>query len=211
MNIMGLYDQFQRPTGRQGRIVAARMNLGHKALTTWGLSYVTIDPNSVVLDAGCGGGKTINRLAKRVPHGKVYGIDYSHDMVEYAKKLNQKYIEQGKVEIVEGQVDKTGFSSGFFDLVTAIETYYFWYSLPDAFREIKRILKPNGKLLMVNEMVKDGVHDVKQAELIEKTHVHLFPLEEIKGMLQQAWFVGVEISRKKQSPWNTIIAQKPTI
>lgn len=210
MNGLSVYDQFQRPTGRKGRIVAAMMNHGHKSLTTWGLTHVTIDPTFVILDVGCGGGKTINRLAKRVPNGKVYGIDYSSDMVAYATKLNQKYVDQGKVEITEGSVDKTGFSSGFFDLVTACETYYFWPSLPDAFKEINRILKPNGKLLIINEMIKDGVHDVKQAEIIEKTHVHLLPLEEIQGMLQAAGFVAVEVSKKEQSPWNTIMAQKST-
>lgn len=210
MNGLSVYDQFQRPTGRKGKIVAAMMNHGHKSLTTWGLTHVTIDPDFVILDVGCGGGKTINRLTKLVPNGKVYGVDYSPDMVAYAKKLNKKYVDQGKVEIVEGSVDKTGFSSGLFDLVTACETYYFWPSLPDAFKEINRILKPNGKLLLINEMVKDGVHDVKRAEIIEKTHVRLIPLEEMQSMLQVAGFVGAEVSRKKQSPWNTIIAQKPT-
>ncbi|HSV49260.1 MAG TPA: class I SAM-dependent methyltransferase, partial [Candidatus Acidoferrales bacterium] len=91
---MGLWDQFQRPTGRQGRIVAAKMNRGHFELTTWGLTHVTIEPSHVLLDVGCGGGKTINRLAQQVPQGKAYGIDYSPDMVTYAKKLNKKFIDQ---------------------------------------------------------------------------------------------------------------------
>jgi SAM-dependent methyltransferase len=206
---MGLFDQFQRPTGHQGRVVAAMMNRGHKALTTWGLTHVTIDPSFLVLDVGCGGGKTINRLAYQVPQGRVYGIDYSPDMVSYAKKLNKKYINQGKVEIVEGTVEKTGFPSDFFNLVTAVETYYFWPSLPDAFKEIKRIIKPNGKLLIINEMVKDGVYDVKDAELIEKTRVRLFPLEEIRGMLQSAGFEDIEVTRNDQSPWNAFVAKKP--
>jgi len=50
-------------------------------------------------------------------------------------------------------VDKTGFRDNFFDLVTAIETYYFWSSLPDAFKEIQRILKADGNFLMINEMI----------------------------------------------------------
>jgi Methylase involved in ubiquinone/menaquinone biosynthesis len=185
------------------------MNKSHYELTTWGLTHVTINTDFTVLDVGVGGGKTVNRLAQQVPDGKVYGIDYSPDMVVYAKKLNKKLVEEGKVEIVEGSVDKTGFPDGAFDLVTAIETYYFWPSLPSAFQEIKRILKPNGKLLMINELVKDGVDDVKQAKIIAKTHVHLVPLDEIRCMLQAAGFLNVEVFRKEQSPWNAIVAQKP--
>jgi ubiquinone/menaquinone biosynthesis C-methylase UbiE len=206
---MGLWDQFQRPTGQLGRIIASRMNREHFELTTWGLNHVTIDPNYVLLDVGCGGGKTINRLAQLVPQSKVYGIDYSPDMVTYAKKVNKKLVEENKVEIHEASADNTGFPDGTFDLVTACETYYFWPNLPAAFQEINRILKPNGRLLMINEMIKDGFYDVKDAAIIEKTHLRLFPLEEIRGFLQSAGFVNVSVHRKEASPWNSVVAQKP--
>ncbi|MCW4024685.1 MAG: class I SAM-dependent methyltransferase [Candidatus Bathyarchaeota archaeon] len=208
---MGLWDQFQCPKGRQGKIVAALMNKGHKALTTWGLSYVTIQPDYTILDVGCGGGKTINRLAQQVPQGKVYGIDCSPDMVAYAKKVNKEFVKQNQVEIHEASVDNTGLPDDFFDLVTACETYYFWFSLPEAFKEIKRVLKPNGKFLLISEMVKDGVHDVARAKIIEKTHVHLVPIEETSNMLQSAGFSNVEVVRKEDSAWNAIIAQKPAV
>lgn len=206
---MGLWDQFQCPKGRQGRIVAALMNRGHKALTTWGLTHVTIQPDYTILDVGCGGGRTINRLAQQVPQGKVYGIDCSPDMVEYARKVNKEFVKQNQVEIRQASVDKTGLPDDFFDLVTACETYYFWPSLPEAFKEIKRVLKPNGKFLLISEMVKDGVHDVARAKIIEKTHVHLVPIEETSNMLQSAGFSNIEAVRKEDSAWNVIIAQKP--
>jgi ubiquinone/menaquinone biosynthesis C-methylase UbiE len=208
---MSLWNQFQCPKGQQGRIVAALMNKGHKDLTTWGLTYVTIQPDFAILDVGCGGGKTINRLAQQVPHGKVYGIDYSPDMVAYSKKVNKKFIKQNQVEIRQASVDKTGFPNDTFDLVTACETYYFWPSLPDAFKEIKRVLKPNGKFLMINEMIKDGIYDISSAKIIEKTHVLLAPIEEITNMLKAAGFENVEASRKQDSAWNVITAQKPAV
>jgi ubiquinone/menaquinone biosynthesis C-methylase UbiE len=185
------------------------MNKSHAALTTWGLTHITIRPDFTVLDVGCGGGKTVNRLAEQVPNGKVYGIDYSPTMVEFTKKLNRKYVEEGKVEIAEAQVDQTGFPDGTFDLVTAVETYYFWPNLPAAFQEIKRILKPGGKLLMVNELIKDGIYDVDQAEIIAKTHVRLYPLGEIRRMLEATGFDSVKVSVKDKMPWNAIVAQKP--
>lgn len=206
---MDLYEQFQRPTGRPGKTVATLMNKSHQSLTTWGLTHVTINPDFKVLDVGCGGGKTVNRLAALIPDGKVYGIDYSPDMVAFTRKLNKKYVEEGKVEVVEGKVDNTGFPDGIFDLVTAVETYYFWPSLPAAFQEIKRILKPDGKLLIVNELIMDGIYDVDQAEIIRKTHVRLYPLEQIQEMLELAGFVSVKVSVKDKMPWNAIVAQKP--
>jgi ubiquinone/menaquinone biosynthesis C-methylase UbiE len=128
-------------------------------------------------------------------------------MVEYAQKVNKKYVENGKVELREASVDNTGFPTDMFDLVTACETYYFWPSLPAAFQEIKRVLKPNGRLLMINEMIKDGVNDVKDAEIIQKTHLHLFRLEQITGMLKTTGFVA-DVFRKDGSPWNAVVATK---
>ncbi|HEY9760046.1 MAG TPA: class I SAM-dependent methyltransferase [Oculatellaceae cyanobacterium] len=183
------------------------MNKEHYDLTSWGLSHVTIKPDYTVLDVGCGGGKTINRLAEMAPMGKVYGIDYSPDMVTYAKKINKKLIEKNKVEIKETSVDNTGLPNNTFDLVTAVETYYFWPSLPDAFKEVHRILKLNGALLMVNEMIKDGVYEVENAALIEKVHVRLFRLEELRGMLEAAGF-RVEVFRKEGTASNALVAYK---
>jgi ubiquinone/menaquinone biosynthesis C-methylase UbiE len=205
----GLMDQFRRPKGRRGRLVAALMNRGHKPLTLWGLTHVNIEPDYVILDVGCGGGKTVNRLAQHAALGKVFGIDYSADMVEYSKKVNKKLIAENRVEIVEGSVEKMGFSDDFFDLVTAIETYYFWPSFAGALQEIKRVLKPGGKLLIVNEMVKDGVYDIKCAKTIKKAQVRLLSLEETKNIMQSVGFADVQLFTKVKSPWNAILAQKP--
>ena len=201
-------DQFRRPTGRRGRFVAVLMNRGHKPLTLWGLTHVKIEPDYVILDVGCGGGKTVSRLAERAPLGKVFGIDYSADMVEYSKKLNKKLVAEDRVEIVEGSVEKTGFSDDFFDLVTAIETYYFWSSFSDAVQEIRRVLKPGGQFLMVNEMVKDGVYDVKAAKTIEQAHVDLISLDDIRNTLEAVGFKDVQIFTKSESPWNAVLAKK---
>ncbi len=203
-----LMDQFRRPMGRRGRVVAALMNRGHKPLTMWGLTHVNIEPDYVILDVGCGGGKTVNHLAKRAPRGKVFGIDYSADMVEYSKKVNKKLIAENRVQIVEASVEKMGFSDDFFDLVTAIETYYFWSSFSDAVKEIRRVLKPGGQFLMVNEMVEDGVYDVKYAETIEKAHVRLISLDETKNTLEAVGFEDVQIFTKDGSPWNAVLAKK---
>ena len=203
-----LMDQYKCPTGRQGRLVAALMNKGHKPLTLWGLTQVKIAPDYVILDVGCGGGKTVNRLAQRAPLGKVFGIDYSADMVEYSRKVNKKLIAESRVEIVEATVEKTGFPNDFFDLITAVETYYFWPSFSNALKEIRRVLKPIGKLLIVNEMMKDGFYEIKNVKMIEKTHVNLISLEEIKNAVQAVGFVAFRVFTKAGSSWNAILAQK---
>ncbi len=202
------WSQYRCPTGVLGREVALSMNKGHWNLTTWGLKQVNVKTDFIILDVGCGGGKTISRLARRAGHGKVYGLDQSLDMVDYSRQINRKLVAKNRVEIVHGSVEKTGFKSEFFDLVTAVETYYFWPNLADSFREIKRVLKKGGYLLIINEMVKDGSYEVENAELIAKTQVHLMALEELRKTLLSADYRNVEICKKRKSDWNAILAQK---
>lgn len=197
-------DQYQCPIGEKGKLVAALMNREHEPLTLWGLSKVEIGPDFVILDVGCGGGKTINRLAKMVPNGKVYGIDCSAEMVKFSKKINKTLITQKCVEIIEGSVEKIRFRDNSFDLVTAFETYYFWNNMCLALEEIKRVLKPGGKLLLVNELL----HNVTPAKLIEETHVKLFPLQEIQNMMKSVGFTDVQIFTKAESAWNAILSKK---
>ena len=202
------WSQYSCPTGVSGRRVAASMNKGHWNLTTWGLKHVSIKPDFIILDVGCGGGKTISRLIRHAVQGKVYGIDHSADMVEYSKQVNKKLIATKRVEIMQGSAEKTGFKEDFFDLVTAIETYYFWPNLAETFLEVKRILKNGGYLLIISEMIKDGVYEVENAEIIAKTQVHLVPLDEMERMLYSVGFSSVKVYRKRKSDWNAILAQK---
>ena len=199
-----LGDQYQCPTGPRGTLVAAMMNQQHAKLTLWGLSKITVGPEFVILDVGCGGGKTMGKLAKMAPQGKVFGLDYSLDMVKFSKKTNKTLVGKSRVEIIQGSVEKIGFREDFFDLVTACETYYFWKKFPDALKEIKRVLKPGGKLLLVNELK----YRATPAKVIKETHVKLFSLEEIRRTLQTIGFVGVRVFTEVDSDWNAIVAQK---
>jgi len=203
-----LMNQYKCPTGPQGKEVAAMMNRRHLALTTWGLKHVRIEPDFVILDVGCGGGKTISRLARRAFQGKVYGIDCSADMVNYSSEFNRKLVAENRVKVVHGSVEKMLFKDQFFDLVTAIETYYFWPDITEAFREMMRVLKVGGHLLIISEMIKDGMYEEENAETIAKTSVRLLPLQEIQSALQSVGFVNVIIFTKSKLHWSSILAEK---
>jgi SAM-dependent methyltransferase len=202
------WSQYKCPTGALGKKVAANMNRAHWDLTTWGLKHVNIKSDSLILDIGCGGGKTISRLSRRAIQSKVYGLDKSADMVDYSRQINEKLIATNRLEIVQRSVEKTGFKNEFFDLAIAIETYYFWPNLAEAFQEINRILKKGGCLLIISEMIKNGFYEVENAEIIEKTQVHLLPLQEIQMMLHSAGFNTVEVHSKRKSDWNVVLAKK---
>ena len=53
------------------------MNRSHSSVTDWGLKHVQIDEHFTILDVGCGGGRTIEKLAALATKGMVYGVDYA--------------------------------------------------------------------------------------------------------------------------------------
>ena len=46
------------------------MNIGHRALTAWGMTFLELPDNARVLDCGCGGGANIRELLKKCPQGE---------------------------------------------------------------------------------------------------------------------------------------------
>jgi 2-polyprenyl-3-methyl-5-hydroxy-6-metoxy-1,4-benzoquinol methylase len=90
------FSQCQRPTGWLGRLNLWRMNASHSRVTDWGLAHVPIDKHAMILDVGCGGGRTVDKLAEMATQGKIYGLDYSEESITVSKKTNARWIESGR-------------------------------------------------------------------------------------------------------------------
>ena len=148
---MSFFENTRKPVGFGGKIMVAMMNVGHSAVARWGLQFLNAAPDAKVLDCGCGGGANIKRLLKKCPEGIVKGIDYSPVSVEKSKKVNEAAIAEGRCTVLQGSVADMIFAGDWFDAVTAFETVYFWPDLPQCFREVYRVLKPGGTLLICNE------------------------------------------------------------
>ena len=143
---MGFFDNMRKPQGKLGNIQLKSMNKEHTPVSLWGLKHLNIKSDDVILDVGCGGGINVKRMAKSAK--KVYGIDYSIESVKLSKEVNEKLIDEGKVEIIEGNVKSLPFEDNTFDIVTAFETVYFWLDIEKCFAEVKRVLKPGGIFLI---------------------------------------------------------------
>ena len=139
---MGIFSNMRKPKGKLGNIQLKSMNREHTPVALWNLKHLDVKQDDIVLDIGCGGGININRMAQNAK--KVYGIDYSIESVKLSREVNREYESQGKVEILEGNVESLPFNDDTFDIVTAFETAYFWPNIEKSFGEVKRVLKPGG-------------------------------------------------------------------
>jgi ubiquinone/menaquinone biosynthesis C-methylase UbiE len=206
--------QCRKPSGFFGRFILWDMNRHHSKLTDWGLSHVGIEKTDTVLDVGCGGGRTINKLAAMASEGKVHGIDYSEESVTAAHRNNTRWIDIGRVSIREATVSQLPFANSTFDLVTAIETHLFWPDLQGDFREIFRVTTPGGALLIVAEIYKGGKHLEGVRKTIFEKHLaanmNLLTPDEHRELFANAGFSDVQIFEELDKGWICATGKKPT-
>lgn len=205
---MSLYEKFidlgRKPSGLLGKLIGSLMNLGHRDVYGWGLAYLSIEVDSTVLDIGCGGGGGVKFLAGNVSKGKVYGIDHSLDMVNLARKVNRRFIEEGRVEIDHGSVSCLPYSDDMFDIVTAFETIEFWPNLSEDLKEVKRVLKPGGAILVVNRHCVTEKERRKWAEFLQ-----IRTSEEYRDALHTAGYIDITIDDTSHVNWILVLAKKP--
>ncbi|MDY0043910.1 MAG: class I SAM-dependent methyltransferase [Syntrophales bacterium] len=202
------FRQCRRPEGFPGRLAGRAMNTGHARVRRWGLSYVSAEPHAAVLDVGCGGGGALRDMAALYPGAKLFGIDYSRDMVLLAKKVNKKLIEKDRIEITYGSVSFLPYSDNTFDLVTAFEAYYFWPDLDQDLQEIKRVLAPKGKLLLVNEVYENEKFRIRNNKFAAWATMHIHSPEGYQKFLTKAGYEAIEIHEMCEKNWIAAVGKK---
>jgi ubiquinone/menaquinone biosynthesis C-methylase UbiE len=190
------------------------MNRRHSKLTDWGLQHVAIDTDATILDIGCGGGRTIHKLAAIATEGRVYGVDYSETSVAASRKANQEWIQKGRVEIRHGAVSQLPFPDQMFALATAVETHFYWPDLAADMREALRVLKPAGTLVIIAEVYKGGKYDrfvQRFAGLMQKLDIPYANLgvDEHRGLFLQAGFTDVQVIEDYDKGWICGIGKAP--
>lgn len=203
-----LVENAERPQGFWGKMMIKSMNKGHSDLTDWALVHLEIKRSYNVLDVGCGGGKTVSKLCTKIGNGKVFGIDYSELCVEKSKKLNKNNIMCGKASILQASVSSLPFDDDKFDLITAVETYYFWPDKLNDLKEVYRVLKPGGKLLLVFEMVKSDEEPNKWDKVEKLLGIEAVSKDGITDILLHAGYQNIRTYSKSSTGWFCVTAEK---
>lgn len=108
--------------------------------------------NMIVADLGAGSGFYTIPVARMVPMGKVYAIEIQKDfLVTIKNKIQEANVKN--VEFLLGNVEKKGgtkLKDKIVDAVIASNILFQVEDKDDFIEEIKRILKPNGKVLLID-------------------------------------------------------------
>lgn len=138
------------PSGLLGRLIGHVMARETVTANETALELLELAPADHVLEVGFGHGATIARVAAAVSGGLVAGVDPSAEMCRMAARRNRRAVARGKVDLRQAPVEALPYPDGAFDKVLAVHTLYFWPDLVSPFREIARVLKVGGRLVLAH-------------------------------------------------------------
>ena len=162
-----------------------------------------------VLDVGCGTGTlTLMAGTRAGPSGEVHGIDASPEMIEVASgKAAKKRVEVGfQVALIE----QLPFPDGHFDVVLSS---LMLHHLPDdlkrkGFQEVRRVLKPGGRLLAIDLGARGGSLLSRLMGLVPGHGLPRDYIERLQTMAREAGFEGVESGPVGMGPLAYVRATK---
>lgn len=124
---------------------------GEYATNRLGADATELAPDAVVVDVGCGTGAALRRVAPRVPQGRLIGVDPVPRMLELARERASKDPNGARLEFVEAPAERLPLDDDVADVVFAFDSIDHWQDPAAGLLEIRRVLRPGGRLVVVKD------------------------------------------------------------
>jgi len=198
--------QFHNPAGPGGHLVGWIMSHRNSNVVRnrWAVGLFDVEVDDRVLELGCGPGVAVAELARRATQGVVVGVDHSSVMISQARRRNAAAVASGRVRLLHTSIEdllpifdaergRPEPAPAFdlpFDVVLAVNNVGFWPEPKLRLVEIRRVLRPAGRIALVSQPRCRGasVTTSRSAEI------------ELADLLQHAGFTGLESSMLDLDP-----------
>jgi len=190
-----------------------------KKLREKGLELLSVKKDEAVLEIGFGTGYSLRKVAGSVGEtGKAHGIDLTLEMLKITRKRLEKAGLEERVDLCEGDARNLPYYSDTFDAVYMAATLELFDTpdIPKVLEEIKRVLKPEGRLVVVS-LSKEGRENSNFLRFYEWLHkkspkyISCRPIY-VEDSIKEA---GYRIVKKDEYilgrlvPWKTVVATPP--
>jgi len=185
----------RKPSGWLGKLMY-RKPIGHYGFFRVAVERLQLQPEDIFLEIGCGGGALLDMVLQTVQ--QACGIDHSPDMVGLARRKNGKALSEGRVEIIQGDVEALPWDANCFTCAAGVEVLYFIENPRQVSEELCRVLKPGGRLVLVTgAQPKSSLANWAYGVWLRYLRFH--PNDELASVLRQAGFQTVQVERIARS------------
>jgi len=136
------------PKGEVGLAVGEFMNRVNMKLSEDAYRRLDLQRGDHVLEIGVGNGLFIDSLLQLAPDTRYTGVDISETMLTSAAQANPALVENGRVSLKLASVDDMPLDDASIDRAVTVNCIYFWPDPAKALQEIRRVLKPAGRLIV---------------------------------------------------------------
>ena len=135
-----------KPSGPLGwvgaRLLATMLGPVYRAMA----AELGLQPDDDLLDVGCGSASLLAEQASHVRY--VAGLDASEIQVGMARRRLADRLAAGSAEIILGDAGRLPWEDGRFSVVTSLNTLKFVPDPEGALREMCRVLRPGGRVVV---------------------------------------------------------------
>lgn len=109
------------------------------------LRRLDVAPGDRVLDVGCGTGTLLEALCLAAPRAEFAGVDLSGEMLEVARRRIG-----AAMDLRQACAETLPFGDAAFDVVVSTNVFHFLREPVSALREMRRVLKPSGRVVITD-------------------------------------------------------------
>jgi SAM-dependent methyltransferase len=199
--------QMQYPTGFFGKILFAWMTPKTIAHARWTADRLDIQPEDQIIEIGFGNGANIKLLLQRAIRGSVTGAEISKTAIEMASKKNAKAISEGRVKLHLAQGNAIPSENNVFDKACSVATAYVIEDPEAVFKEMFRVLKPNGRAA-VTFPVRENFMRFKP---VATEGFYLHELADLEAAFRNAGFINCRTERNDRVKFGAhwMLGEKP--
>lgn len=140
--------QLRKPHGEFGYEVAQKMNESNRAMNLTTINAMELCDNDTVVEIGMSNGFFVSRIIEQAKNITYWGFDHSQEMVEASNALNKKLVEKKHATFEVADIQKLPLENNSINKIFTVNTLYFWDDIKATLNEFRRVLKPDGMLLI---------------------------------------------------------------
>jgi len=182
--------------GVTGLLTALAMLILGRGYARVAVELASVSDADRVVDIGCGPGNAVRTAARR--GAQVIGVDPSPMMLRLARAVTR---DASKISWSKGGAEALPVTSDWATLAWSLRTVHHWKDVTAGLAELRRVLAPSGRLLVMERDVKPGATGLASHGWTEQQ------AESFAAQCREAGFVGLRVDRHRDGRGTAWVVQ----